>query len=125
MPPRRLLRGFLLLWLTTGVVLLVASLETVRTALGGARHANPHVALLGGVEALAAALFLAPRSMRLGAIALVLTIGLAFVVHTVLGEYRGDLLVYAAGVAFVGIHGPLTRDQWRAAFSSRPVELDA
>ncbi len=125
MPPRRLLRGFLVLWLTTGVVLFVASLETVRTALGSARHVNPHLALLAGVEALGAALFLVPKLMRLVAIALVLTIGLAFVVHTILGEYRGDLLVYAAGVTFVGIHGPLTRDQWRAAFSSRPVRLGA
>lgn len=115
MPPKQLLRGFLLLWLTTGLVLLVASIETVWVALGGARHGNPHVALLGAVEALGATLFLVPRAMRIGVAALLGTIAIAFIVHSALGEFRGDLLMYAAAVAFVGIHGPLTRDQFKAA----------
>ena len=125
MAPRRLLRGFLLLWLTTGLVLFALSIETVQAALSSTGHANPHVALLGSVEALGAALFLLPRAMRIGSIALLLTIGLAFLLHGMLGDYRGDLLVFAAAVAFVGIHGPLTRDQWRGALSLRPVRLDA
>jgi len=115
MPPRRLLRAFLLLWFTTGLMLFFASIETVRAARGGPHHTNPHLALLGAVEALGAALFLVPRAMRVGAAALLLTIGIAFFVHTAIGEFRGDLLLYAATVAFVGVHGPLTRAQWRAA----------
>ena len=117
MPPTRLLRGFLLLWFTTGLVLLVASLETVRAAFGGAHEANPHLALLGAAEAVGAALLLIPRAMRVGMAALLFTIGIAFLVHTALGQFRGDLLFYAAAVAFVGIHGPLTREQWRVAMS--------
>lgn len=121
MPPRKLLRGFLALWLITGLVLLIASVETVRSALGSTQHANPHVALLGAVEALGAAFFLLPRAMRIGAAALLATIGVAFVVHTRLGEFRGDLMLYAAAVAFVDIHGPLTREQWRAAMGAHLV----
>jgi hypothetical protein len=119
MPPRTLMRAFLFLWLVTGVVLLVGSFETVRAGVGSARHANPHVALLGSVEALAAALFLVPRWMRVGAIGLLLTIFIAFGVHAILHEFRGDLLLYSATVMFVLIHGPLTREQFRVALSSR------
>ncbi len=114
MPPRTLMRGFLFLWLVTGLVLLIGSLETVRSAVGSSHHANPHLALLGSVEGLAAALFLVPRWMRVGAIGLLLTILTAFAVHTALHEFRGDLLLYSATVLFVLIHGPLTREQFRA-----------
>jgi hypothetical protein len=119
MPPRTLMRGFLLLWLVTGVVLLVGSLETVRSALTSSGHANPHLAILGFVEALAAALFLVPRWMRVGAIGLLVTTVTALGVHAALHEFRGDFLLYAATVSFVLIHGPLTREQFRATLSSR------
>ena len=115
MPPRRLLRAFLALWIVTGAVLLIASIETVLGAWEGARHANPHIVLLGAIEAIAAALFLIPRAMRLGAIGLLATIGVAFLVHTSLGEFRGDLMLYGAAVAFVAIHGTLTPEQFKAA----------
>jgi uncharacterized membrane protein HdeD (DUF308 family) len=114
MPPRNLLRAFLALWVVTGVALLVGSIETVRQTLDA--HPNPHLVLLGAVEAIAALLFLVPRTTRIGATALVATIAIAFLVHAVLGQFRGDLLVYAAAAAFVGVHRPLTRAQLRAAF---------
>jgi hypothetical protein len=115
MPSRALLRAFLLLWFVTGVVLFIGSVDTVREAVGRVRHVNPHLVLLGMVEGIAAALFLAPRSMRLGAVSLLVTIGVAFVIHVALGEFRGDLLLYAAAVLFVAVHGSLTSPQWRAA----------
>jgi hypothetical protein len=120
MPPRTLMRGFLFLWLVTGIVLLIGSLETVLSAVDSSRHANPHLVLLGSVEGLAAALFLVPRWMRVGAIGLLLTIFIAFAVHTVLHVFRGDLLLYGATVAFVLIHGPLTPEQFRLALSRAP-----
>jgi hypothetical protein len=112
MPPRSLMRSFLLLWMVTGVVLFVASVRTVAEAAGP--HANPHLVLLGGVEALSALLFLMPWTLRLGAVGLLTTIGIAFLVHTLMGQFRGDLLLYAAAVVFVSVHGSLTRPQWRA-----------
>lgn len=119
MPPRGLLRSFLALWLVTGIALFIASIMTVADASAGARHFNPHLVLLGAIEALGAALFLVPRTMRFGAIVLLATIGVAFVVHSALGQFRADLLVYEADVAFIAIHGSLTSLQWRAAIGLR------
>jgi len=113
MPPRSLLRAFLVLWVVTGAALLIGSVDTVRQALGG--RPNPHLALLGAVEAMAALLFLIPRATRVGAVGLVTVIVAAFVFHAVLGQFRGDLLVYAAAAAFVGVHRPLTQAQFRSA----------
>ena len=122
MPSRSLLRSFLVLWMVTGLLLLIASGATVRdaSAWAGARHAHPHLALLGGVEAFAALLFLVPRTCRLGAAGLLVVIGVAFVVHAAIGQFRGDLLLYAVVVLFTLVHGPLTGAQWRAALS-RPA----
>ena len=119
MPPRSLLRGFLALWLTTGVVLCIASVQTALSGWVARPHTNPHLLVLGGAEAVAALLFLAPRSMRWGAAGLLATIGIAFAVHAALGQFRGDLLVYVAAVAFVLVHGPLSAPQWRAAVGGR------
>lgn len=116
MPPRNLLRSFLALWMVTGIVLVVGGVATVRDSLGG-RHANPHLVVLGSVEALAALLFLIPRTFRLGAAGLLLAIGVAFVFHTALGQFRGDLLLFGVAVLFARVHGPLTSAQWRAALS--------
>ena len=118
MPPERLMRSFLFLWLTTGIALFYGSIETARSAFASAAHFNPHLVVLASVEALAAVLFLIPRTMRLGAIGLLTTIFIAFTVHAVLHQFRGDLLLYGAAVLFVWIHGPLTTQQFRAAVSS-------
>src|SRR5690349_1128992 len=85
MPPRALLRGFLRLWLTTGVVLLVASVATAWSGLAARPHTNPHLVVLGAIEAIGAALFVVPRAMRWGAALLLATIGVAFAVHAALG----------------------------------------
>ena len=121
MPPRRLLRGFLSLWLITGLVVLIASLETASAEIASANHRNPHLMLLGVFEALAALLFLVPRVMRVGAALLIAIIAIAFVVHATLGQFRGDLLVFGAVVVFVAIHGSLSREQLREALRVRPA----
>ena len=121
MPSRSLLRSFLTLWVVTGIVLLIASAATVREAWTGAPRANPHLVLLGGAEALAALLFLIPPTFRLGAVGLLAAISIAFVVHVALGEFRGDLMIYALVVLFVSVHGPLSGAQWRAALSRSSV----
>jgi predicted Na+-dependent transporter len=53
----------------------------------------------------AAVAFLMPRTMRMGAGVLLVVLGLAFVMHAARGEWRPDLVVYAAGVLLVGVHG--------------------
>jgi len=108
MPPRRLVLAFLALWITLGVVLLVASVRTLEAAVrGGHGPANAHVALLAGVEGIAALLFLVPRTMRIGAVGLLVTIGIAFAVHSLTGGFPTIYLLYAAATAFVLVHGPV------------------
>jgi len=114
MPPQRLLRSFVFLWLVTGIALLYGSIQTAREAFQRGEHLNPHLVLLGSVEALAAILFLVPRTMRAGAVGLLATIFVAFSVHAALHEFRADLLLYGAVVLFIMIHGSLTREQFRA-----------
>ena len=115
MPSRSLMRGFLFLWVITGAVLFIGSIDTMLIAAGSTAHHNPHIFVLGAVEAIAAILFIIPRTMKFGAIGLLLTIVVAFVVHLSLGQFRGDLLLYGVAVLFILIHGPLTREQLHAA----------
>jgi uncharacterized membrane protein YphA (DoxX/SURF4 family) len=121
MVSRPLLRSFLALWMVTGLILLTASAVTVLQAWPGSPHANAHLVLLGGIEVVAALLFVSPRTTRIGAVGLLATIGVAFVVHTARGEFRGDLVVYGVAIVFVMVHGPLTDSQWRATLSRSAV----
>ncbi len=73
------------------------------------------VLLLASVEAVGALLLLLPRTRQPGAVLLILTIGLAFMVHLVGRDFRPDLLVYLAGVALVAVHDRSTRTGSRAA----------
>lgn len=60
-------------------------------------------------------LFIVPKTMRLGAAGLLLTLSVALVAHLFLGQFRADLLLYAVAVAFVAVHGSLSAEQWRRA----------
>lgn len=99
--PRRLRHAFLLFHLVLGIALLWGSVHTV-LQLG---PSDPHALVIGTVEAVAAAAFLIRRSMRIGAGVLLAVLALAFLVHAARGEWRPDLLVYAAGVLLVCVHG--------------------
>lgn len=98
---RYLRHAFLLFQLVLGAALFWGSVHTV-IHLG---PSDPHALAIGSVEALAAVAFLVPRTMRAGAGVLLVVIALAFVIHALRGEWRPDLLVYAAGVVLVAVHG--------------------
>jgi hypothetical protein len=100
-------RSFIVFHLTLGVVVFVESLVTVlRThGAGGASHFGLGVAVLAGAEAVAALLFLLPATLRLGAVALLAIFLFAVAFHGLHGELQLTLLVYAAGVFFVMVHG--------------------
>lgn len=103
--PERLRRAFVAFHLVLGLALLWGSIHTVL-------HLGPndlHARLIGSLEALGAIAFLVPRSLRFGAATLLLTLVLAAALHAVRGEWRPDLLVYAAGVLLVAAHGPAYR----------------
>ncbi len=98
MPTTALRRSFIAFHLTLGITLLVGSAHTALHAIGGA---DLPLAALAAVEAIGAALFLFPGTVRPGGLLLLLTLAVALVAHAVHREARFDLLVYAAGTWLV------------------------
>jgi uncharacterized membrane protein YphA (DoxX/SURF4 family) len=117
MPSRSLVRSFVALWWILGGALMLGSIQTVLAGLHGGQGVNPHLVVLGSVEAVAALLFLIPSTLRVGAVGLLLTIAVALSVHVTRHQFRWDLLVFGAAVLFVAVHGTLTPAQWRHARS--------
>jgi len=104
--PIALRRSFIFFHLVLGLGLLAASVETLMHALAPANRAtHQHIALVAAIEGIGAILFLVPRTLRAGALLLIATIGLAFVLHGLGGQWRPDLAIYAAGAWFVYAHG--------------------
>jgi hypothetical protein len=116
MPPQSLVRAFLALYLAVGVIVLIESVSTVLAAVNGgfSSHDRPHALILGAIESVAAILFLIPRTMRAGAALLLVVFGLAFALHLAGGHPNLDLLVFAAAVFFVRVHG-VRGYRWTAA----------
>ena len=116
MAPRSLVRAFLILYVTLGLVVLAQSVQTVIAAHHGAAITPDrlHALLVGAVEAIAALLFLVPQTMGVGANTLLAVFALAFGLHALEGHPNFTLLVYAAGVLFVRIHG-VRGYRWKAA----------
>jgi hypothetical protein len=118
MNPTLVRRSFIAFHLVLGVGLLVASVQTLAHALAPVnRPTHQALAVFAGVEALAAILFLVPRTLRAGALLLVLIAGHAFIVHGLEGEWQPNLAIYAAGAWLVFAHG----SGWRRAASSGHV----
>jgi hypothetical protein len=106
MPSDNVRSAFRVFHLILGIVVFVQSVQAGVAAAGLlAVPPNRHVAVLAGVEAVAALLFLLRRTTRVGGLLLVGTFALAFVGHALGGEFAGALLVYGAGTAFVIVHG--------------------
>jgi len=88
---------------TVGVVVLWQSYRFIVSA--GAVRNLQHMGLpswivpaLGGIELLAAALFLIPRLDRIGGYSLLVVFAVACAIHGLHGELELGLLVYAAAV---------------------------
>jgi len=113
-PRRALVRAFYGLWWTVGIVIFYLSVTTVRGALGrGHDAADLHALIIGSVETIAALLFLVPRTMTWGGVGLLATFAAAFLIHAHAHHFAAHLLIYAAAVLFVMVHGPVsnTHDQ--------------
>jgi uncharacterized membrane protein YphA (DoxX/SURF4 family) len=106
---QRLRPSFVLLHVTLGLLLGVGGATTAWAAYRAADPHAAHLVALGGFEAVAALLFLLPRTLRLGAAGLVLSCAVALVVHLSMGQWRGDLVLYIVAVLFVAAHGPAYR----------------
>jgi uncharacterized membrane protein YphA (DoxX/SURF4 family) len=94
----------LLRWIL-GIVIFIASVQTVWRAypeIHGAGHQGIHawIALvLGSVETVGAILFLLPQTLRTGGWILLAVFAVAFAFHGLQGDFRGDLLIYAAATS--------------------------
>jgi hypothetical protein len=106
MASRELRMAFGAFHITLGAVVLFQSVATFLTALNPPEGVtlHPHTAILAGVEALGAILFLIGRTLKLGGALMLLTFAIALAVHR-FGQPA--LLVYAAGTIFVMMHGSL------------------
>ena len=107
-------RAFIILHSALGLGLLVATLQTFLHAMR--EHGGPdlHLGFVIALEGIGGVLFLIPQTMRVGAIALLIVLVGGFVVHLTRGELEMQLLVYAAAVWFVFVHG--------AAWGPRPPD---
>lgn len=95
-------REFRLFHAILGIGLLILGLQALRHALG--EHAGGgglHLALVSGLEAAGAALFLMPRTVRWGGAILLLILLVGFAEALTRGELELQRLIYAAGVWFV------------------------
>ena len=106
MPSRHLVRAFFALWWILGILLVAYSVQAAWQALqSGTDGASLHVAALASVEAVAALLFLVPSTMRVAGACLLAVFALAFALHAARGEFASQLVLYAAGVTFIVVHG--------------------
>ncbi len=99
--------AFIVFHFTLGAVVLIQSVSTALQAagVGAAPPANWQLVGFATLEALAAILFLVPRTTRPGGALLTVVLPVAFAVHALGGHVELGLLVYAAGALFVATHG--------------------
>jgi hypothetical protein len=86
-----------------GGVLIILSHNALFHSLH--EHGFSHFTFVAALEMIGALLLLIPRTLKLGALALLLILIPGFIVHLTRGEWELQLLVYAAGVYFVMVHG--------------------
>lgn len=68
-------------------------------------HGFGHLTLVAALEMLGALLLLIPRTLKVGGMALLVVLIPGFIVHLTRGEWEPQLLIYAAGVYFIMVHG--------------------
>jgi hypothetical protein len=98
-------RSFVLFHLTLAIVIFIQSVKTAIMVSHG-QILNPlgsHLTILASIEAVAALLFLIPKTLKYASGILLAIFVFVFIIHGVQQEL--DLLVYAAGVLFVRVHG--------------------
>jgi uncharacterized membrane protein YphA (DoxX/SURF4 family) len=114
MPSVNLVRAFVVQWWTMGIVLLYLSLKTVHAGLAARGGHDVHLVVVGAIEAVAAVLFLIPRTLRIGAIGLLVVFAVVLLIHALRFQFRGDIVIYAAAVLFVAVHGSVPKVWLRA-----------
>lgn len=96
-------RSFMVFHAVLGGALLIMSHNTLFHALH--EHGFGHLTFVAALEMIGALLLLIPRTLQIGAVALLVVLIPGFVVHLARGEWELQLLIYAAGVWFIMVHG--------------------
>ena len=99
--------AFMVFHAVLGGALLVMSHNTLFHSLH--EHGFGHLTFVAALEMIGALLLLIPRTLRVGAVALLVVLIPGFVVHVARGEWEPQLLIYAAGVWFIMAHGAACR----------------
>ena len=98
-------RAFTVFHFVLGLGILFLAARTVIDGVRGA-HPLPLLLLIGaGIEALGAALFMVPRTLRMGGTIMLLTMTTALILESLSRHLRIDLLIYLAGTCYVIVHG--------------------
>jgi hypothetical protein len=103
MAAAKIRQAFMVFHAVLGGVLLIMSHNLLFHALHN--HGLGHLAVIAAVEMAGALLLLIPRTLKVGGVALLVILLPGFVVHLTRGEWELQLLIYAAGVWFVMVHG--------------------
>lgn len=98
-------RAFIVLHAAVGLGILVATLQTLLHMMREHGGLGFHLGFVVALEGIGAVLFLIPRTLRVGAIALLIVLVGDFTVQLTRGELEVQLLIYAAAVWFVLVHG--------------------
>ena len=111
MVPSNTRRAYQVFHAVLALGLLTMSLMTLKHALHELDEpGHGHFAFVAGLEALGALLLLIPRTVRWGGAALLVVLLPSFVNHAVHGNWEFQLLIYAAGVWLIMVHGAAYAD---------------
>lgn len=110
-------RAFTVFRLVLGSGILFLAARTAIDAMTGA-HSLPPILIIGaGIEALGAALFMLPRTPRVGGAIMLFTMTTALILDSLWHHLRIDLLIYLAGTYYVMVQGAA----WGARSSASSV----
>ena len=95
--------AFMIFHAVLGGVLVILSHNALYHSLH--EHGVSHLTVVAALELVGAVLLLIPRTLKIGGFALLLVLVPGFIAHLTRGEWELQLLIYAAGVYFVMVHG--------------------
>jgi uncharacterized membrane protein YphA (DoxX/SURF4 family) len=96
-------RAFMIFHAVLGGVLLLMSHNVLFHSLH--EHGFGHLTFVAALQLVGAVLLLIPRTLKIGGVALLVVLIPGFIVHLTRGEWELQLLIYAAAVYFVMVHG--------------------
>lgn len=103
-------RAFTVFRLVLGLGILFLAARTAIDGMTGAHGLQPLWVIGGSIEALGAALFMFPRTLRIGGSIMLLTMTSMLILDSVWRHLRIDLLIYLAGTYYVIAHGAASTD---------------